>query len=103
MTLRSQITAAVELAFDPDYLGEEVEYNGVLVDGIFRKPIDPHNRKGGTSATATLQVKVSEVPSWAVNDEVLVAGQLWKVKREDQGSTWYKHVLHLERDRRMKP
>ncbi|MGB3212449.1 MAG: hypothetical protein WBB19_17245 [Desulforhopalus sp.] len=103
MSIRDQITAAVDQAFGPDFLGEAIEYNGQPVDGIFRMSTEPRNNRGGSSATAVLQVKVSQVPAWSVNDPVLVDGVTWKVKSEGPGSTWYKHVLQLETNRRLKP
>jgi len=103
MSLRTQIADVYDLAFSSDYLGQEVEYNSVAVQAIFTPMVDPQNTKGGTSATALLQVLIADLPSWSIGDLVSVDGETWKVKREGPGSNHAKHVLHLERDRRMKP
>lgn len=105
MTIRDQIAGAVVQAFDSDRLGEEVLYNSVPVQAIFRKKTDPTSGRAGSAAVGVLQVMVADVPTWAVNDQVqvFVGGvyQLWKVKGEVETSTWYKHVLRCERDRRI--
>jgi hypothetical protein len=107
MTIRDQIGAAITQAFGSDYLGQEVEYNGVPVQAIFHEGEDPDSTKSGSSAKAVLSVRVLDVSTWSVNDLVSVDGELWKVKRASarqfNTSTWYKHVLELERDRRMRP
>jgi hypothetical protein len=103
MTLRDQISAAIGQAFSFEYLGEAVLYNGVTVHAIFTPLVDPKTSRGGSSATATLQLQAAQVPSWTVGDVMERNGESWQVKREAEGSTWYKHVLFVERDRRMKP
>lgn len=103
MTLRSQIAAAVDLAFATDYFGETVVYNGVPLDAIFRPLDDPKDGRSGASAFAELQVRVADVSAWSVNDQVEIGSDTWSVKKSREGSTWYKHVLLVERDRRLKP
>lgn len=105
MSLRDQIAADVVLAFSSDYLGEVILYKGTEIQAIFTPLVDPQTGRGGSASTATLQVQVSDVPTWSVNDQVeqqSQPGEIWKVKREGPGSTWYKFVLELERDRRMR-
>jgi hypothetical protein len=103
LSLREDITAAAALAFDSEKLGEEVLYNGVPVQAIFDHGIDPKVGRSGSRATAAIHLQKSEVPSWQINDEIIVDGDTWKVKSQGEDSTWYKWVLQLERDRRMKP
>jgi len=103
MTPRDQIAAAVASAFSPDLFGQEVEYNSVPVNAIFNLSATPQNVPHGSKAVAELQVMVVDVPTWAVDDLVYIDGQNWRVKSAGQGSTWYKHVLQIERDRRLKP
>ena len=105
MTLRELVTSSLSTVdpFSPENLGESLLYNGVEVHAIFTPLVDPQTSRGGSASTATLQLQVSEVPTWAVGDEVVQDGATWKVKREGPGGTWYKHVLQIERDRRMKP
>ena len=102
-TLREQLAAPLVAAFSTDLFGQVVSYQSKNINAIFRLTGDPQAVRQGSSATAELQVKKADVASWSVNDQVVIDGLTWSVKKEGQGSNWFKHVLHLERDRRIKP
>jgi len=103
LSLRAHIADAVSLAFASDQLGEEVLYNGVPVQAIFDHGLDPKTGRSGSRATAAIHLQKSEVPSWKINDEIVVGDDSWRVKAQGEDSTWYKWVLQVERDRRMQP
>lgn len=102
-TLKEKMAAAMAKAFTPELLGEEIEYSGVPVDGIFRLTAAPKGSSAGSKSVGELQVQVAEVPTWAVDDLVVIDGKNWRVKSAMEGSTSYKHVLQVESDRRMRP
>lgn len=101
--LDEQLKAALSPFFGADWFGREVVYNDVPVQAIFRPTADPAKARAGSAATAELQIETTILPAWAVGDRVMVDGETWRVRRAGPGSGNLKHVLDLERDKRLQP
>lgn len=106
-TLREKMSPHLTKAFSPEMYGQVVSYAGENINAIVISGDDPQQSRQGSSATSYLQVMKSDVPVWAVGDAVAIDGVSWKVKREGlvagEGSDWFKTVLVIETDRRLKP
>ena len=107
-TLREQQAPHLAAAFSPEQFGQVVTYNGQDINAIFKSGSNPDfshsgSRVSASANTGRLQVMKSDVATWEYNDEVMIQGQTWRVKRQLDGSTWFKHVLQIETDRRKKP
>jgi hypothetical protein len=102
-SIEDQLRSALSPFFGAEWFGRQVIYNGSAVSAIFRPTANPDKARAGSAATAELQISTAALPTWAVNDVVDVDGEAWQVKRAAAGSTQLKHVLELERDRRLKP
>ncbi|SDO95723.1 head-tail joining protein [Desulforhopalus singaporensis] len=97
-----QLSVLVD-AFSPEKFGQVVNYNGTDLNAIFRSQGKDRDNRNGSADVGKLQVMKSDIPEWNYGDEVLVDGRWWKVKKEVEGSTWFKWMLHVERDVRHKP
>ncbi len=102
-SIKDQLRSALSPFFGAKWFGRQVIYNGSPLMAIFRPTINPDKARAGSAATAELHIDTEVLPTWAINDVVDADGEAWQVKRAAAGSTQLKHVLELERDRRLKP
>ena len=103
MSLRDLQKPHLQAAFSPEMFGEEISYNGGdPIYGIFRLMENPDRSRNGSRVQGALQVMVEDVESWSYRDEVTIDGSVWKVLGETGESTWFKHVLKVEQDRRLR-
>ena len=105
-TLREKMAPGLAKAFSPEMYGQLVSYEGADINAIFSVEDNPSSTRQGSSAKGCLQVMMADIATWSPNDEVVIDGLTWAVKKEGHidghGSDWFKHVLHIERDRRMR-
>ncbi len=110
MTYSSLMLEALEDEFGTDKRGQLVKYNGEDLVVIFRtgSPLVASSSSSGRSTrdsarVGELHVMVKNLPLWSYGDKVEIDGTTWKVIRDTKGSSWFKHSLHVECDRRLNP
>lgn len=101
MTLKTDMADALDDLYDSDELGEPVVYNGLTVQALVERGLDPDDKGTEVVDRAVIEVRVADVAAPAYRDPVVFSGQTWRVLRI-LNSDFHSHRIELMANERPK-
>ena len=100
VSLKEQIENDLDsVFFDTDEFARTVTYDGVDISVIFTHKKDPEKLSDSLREEGELRVKVSDVPTPAYRDPVVIDGNTWRMMEIVEGGeyTWKLKIAKDER------
>ena len=99
MTFKNMITSDLSVIFNINELADTIIYNGSSIQALIGYGECYDDQSNVNAVKANIAVKLSDVPSPAYDDTVVIAGVTWRVLNIEKGNgyVWDLNLIRNER------
>lgn len=104
MTLKSDMTEALDDLLEDEEFGEQIIYKGVTIQAIVDIGVGSAStyRSGAVVDQGKIEVRVADVAAPKIYDPLVIRGGTWQVLRT-LSSNFFSHVIEISSNERPKP